>query len=107
MRSIRDLTTGYDSSTEDHKPLLPVDPTIHMITYFEWFSIFECSRLTFEPNSMVTIRTSGTEPKIKLYLEVQTNSIDEANSTFFSFVFSFVVILDQLEEALSEFIQMI
>ena len=84
VRSIRDLTTGYDSSTEDHKPLLPVDPTIHMIT------------LTFEPNSMVTIRTSGTEPKIKLYLEVQTNSIDEAN-----------IILDQLEEALSEFIQMI
>ena len=56
---------------------------------------------------MVTIRTSGTEPKIKLYLEVQTNSIDEANSTFFSFVLLFVVILDQLEEAFSEFIQMI
>ncbi|KAK8206903.1 hypothetical protein M8818_004738 [Zalaria obscura] len=53
----RDLLTGYDSSTPDHKPLLPVDKTAQMIT------------CVLERDVVFTVRGSGTEPKIKLYIE--------------------------------------
>lgn len=58
--SIRDLTVGYDSKQKDrgYKPVLPVDPSSHMITF------------EFENGACLTLRTSGTEPKIKYYLEV-------------------------------------
>lgn len=49
----RDLTIGFDSSTKDHKPVLPVDPTAQMITCELEHTVF-------------TARGSGTEPKIKL-----------------------------------------
>jgi len=58
IKSIRDLTIGYDSSTPDHKPTLPVSSSSQMITF------------TFEDGSVLTIRTSGTEPKIKWYSEM-------------------------------------
>lgn len=60
----RDLTTGYQSDTPDHKPVLPVDPTSQMIT------------LSGKPSDgngnehiRFTIRGSGTEPKLKVYIE--------------------------------------
>ncbi|CAK3905101.1 related to Phosphoglucomutase-2 [Lecanosticta acicola] len=57
----RDLTLGYDSETKDHKPVLPVDPNAQM--------------LTCELESVVfTARGSGTEPKIKLYIEAKAES---------------------------------
>lgn len=49
---IRDVTTGYDSAQPDKKCLLPLQSG-HMIT----FSL--ANRCVF------TLRTSGTEPKIK------------------------------------------
>lgn len=60
IASIRDLTVGYDSKQKDrnYQPVLPVDPSSHMITY------------EFENGACLTLRTSGTEPKIKYYLEV-------------------------------------
>ena len=60
IASIRDLTVGYDSREEKNgfQPNLPVDPSSHMITY------------GFENGACLTLRTSGTEPKIKYYLEV-------------------------------------
>lgn len=58
VKSIRDLTTGYDSSTHDHKPLLPVSKSSQMITF------------NFENGLIATLRTSGTEPKIKYYAEL-------------------------------------
>jgi len=58
VEHIRDLTTGYDSSYEDGKATLPSDPSSHMITY------------TFTNGAVATLRTSGTEPKIKYYVEV-------------------------------------
>ncbi|EME42077.1 hypothetical protein DOTSEDRAFT_72995 [Dothistroma septosporum NZE10] len=57
----RDLTIGLDSSTQDNKPVLPVDPTAQMITcYLE--------------KVVLTVRGSGTEPKIKLYIEAKGDS---------------------------------
>ena len=54
----RDLTTGYDSSTENKKATLPVSRSSQMITF------------TFDNGLVLTLRTSGTEPKIKYYTEL-------------------------------------
>ncbi|CAH00235.1 phosphoribomutase PRM15 [Kluyveromyces lactis] len=68
----RDLTNGYQSDTPDHIPELASDPSSQMIT---------CEMLLVEqPTSRVrfTIRGSGTEPKLKVYIEARTNT--EPNS---------------------------
>jgi phosphoglucomutase len=49
----RDLTMGYDSTTPDNKPLLPVSKSSEMIT------------VELEGDVRFTVRGSGTEPKIK------------------------------------------
>jgi len=70
IKHIRDLGTtsyypnGYDSSTSDKLPTLPVNDPVasgQMITY------------TFENGCVATLRTSGTEPKIKYYIELPGN----------------------------------
>lgn len=61
----RDLTVGYDSGTEDGKPELPVDASAQMISC-------ELEDVTF------TARGSGTEPKIKLYIEGKARSSAQA-----------------------------
>ena len=61
----RDLTIGFDSSTSDNKPDLPVDASAQMIT---------CEL----DNVVFTARGSGTEPKIKLYIEASAGSSREA-----------------------------
>ncbi|KAK9890738.1 hypothetical protein WA026_012086 [Henosepilachna vigintioctopunctata] len=58
IKNIRDLTTGYDDSQPDKKAILPVDPSSQMITFY------------FTNGLVVTLRTSGTEPKIKYYTEM-------------------------------------
>ncbi|EME81290.1 uncharacterized protein MYCFIDRAFT_204256 [Pseudocercospora fijiensis CIRAD86] len=63
----RDLTLGYDSGTADHKPVLPVDATAQMITC-------ELGNVVF------TVRGSGTEPKIKLYIEAKGDSSQTAKA---------------------------
>ncbi|KAF2670910.1 phosphoglucomutase-like protein [Microthyrium microscopicum] len=57
----RDLTLGWDSSTPDHKPTLPTDETSQMIT---------CE---LEGGTRLTTRASGTEPKIKIYIECHSS----------------------------------
>uniref|UniRef100_A0A4W3ID32 Phosphoglucomutase 2 n=1 Tax=Callorhinchus milii TaxID=7868 RepID=A0A4W3ID32_CALMI len=58
ISDVRDLTTGYDSSQPDKKAILPTSKSSHMITF------------TFANGCVATIRTSGTEPKIKYYAEL-------------------------------------
>ncbi|XP_045473084.1 phosphoglucomutase-2 isoform X1 [Harmonia axyridis] len=58
IKNIRDLTTGYDDAQADKKAILPVDPSSQMITFY------------FTNGLVVTLRTSGTEPKIKYYTEM-------------------------------------
>lgn len=54
---VRDVTTGYDSSQPDLRSVLPVSRSSHMITF------------TLQNGIVATLRTSGTEPKIKYYTE--------------------------------------
>lgn len=54
---VRDVTTGYDSSQPDLRSVLPVTRSSHMITF------------TLQNGIVATLRTSGTEPKIKFYTE--------------------------------------
>lgn len=49
----RDMTEGYDSGTQDQKPVLPVDKSSQMLT------------LWLDRDVRFTIRGSGTEPKVK------------------------------------------
>ena len=56
----RDMTLGYDSGTKDLKPVLPIDPSSQMIT---------CE--LDEGDVVFTVRGSGTEPKIKIYIEAR------------------------------------
>ncbi|TKX21710.1 phosphoribomutase-like protein [Elsinoe australis] len=64
----RDLTEGYDTATADHVPTLPVDKSAQMIT---------CE---LERGVVFTVRGSGTEPKIKLYVEGSAPTADEARN---------------------------
>lgn len=68
----RDLTTGYDSSQPDHCAILPVSPSSEMLTVELEFSTGEKARLT--------ARGSGTEPKLKVYIEASAKSEQEAQA---------------------------
>lgn len=56
---VRDLSACYDSSTENKKPTLPCSKSPDNITFF------------FENGYTCTLRSSGTEPKLKYYVELQ------------------------------------
>ncbi|XP_070805307.1 phosphopentomutase isoform X2 [Pituophis catenifer annectens] len=58
VSGVRDLTTGYDSNQDDKKAVLPTSKSSQMITF------------TFSNGGVATMRTSGTEPKIKYYAEL-------------------------------------
>lgn len=64
----RDLTEGYDSATSDGVPVLPVDRSSQMIT-------------VGMDGVRFTIRGSGTEPKIKYYVEAKASGKEEAART--------------------------
>jgi phosphoglucomutase len=64
----RDLTTGYDSAGKNNVPDLPVDKSSQMIT---------CE---LEGGAVFTVRGSGTEPKIKLYIECVDKSSEAAKA---------------------------
>ncbi|CAN6647392.1 phosphoribomutase [Trichomonascus vanleenenianus] len=67
----RDLTTGYDSSTPDHAPTLPVSPLVQMITV-------KLSTPDSGEGVRFTARGSGTEPKLKVYIEGHASSAERA-----------------------------
>uniref|UniRef100_A0A8C5QYS0 Phosphoglucomutase 2 n=1 Tax=Leptobrachium leishanense TaxID=445787 RepID=A0A8C5QYS0_9ANUR len=58
VTGVRDLTTGYDNNQTDNKAILPTSKSSQMITF------------TFANGGVATMRTSGTEPKIKYYTEL-------------------------------------
>ncbi|KAK6636317.1 hypothetical protein RUM43_009976 [Polyplax serrata] len=55
---VRDLTTGYDDFYPDKKARLPTSNSSQMITF------------RFTNGLVATLRTSGTEPKLKYYSEL-------------------------------------
>jgi len=60
VESIRDLGfPGYDSTTADNKPTLPVSKSSPMIT------------IRFTNGTVAQFRGSGTEPKFKYYIEMR------------------------------------
>ncbi|KAI5952896.1 hypothetical protein KGF54_003763 [Candida jiufengensis] len=63
----RDLTVGYDSTTSNTKPILPIDPHNQMITAI--LEPIEKSNKDKDLSVRFTCRGSGTEPKIKIYVE--------------------------------------
>jgi phosphomannomutase len=58
IRGIRDLTTGFDNNQKDNKAILPVSTSTEMITFH------------FDNDCLLTLRGSGTEPKLKYYAEL-------------------------------------
>lgn len=64
IKHVRDQTTGYDSSEKNSRSRLPTTSDSQMITY------------TFENGCVATLRGSGTEPKLKYYVEM--SGADEA-----------------------------
>lgn len=68
----RDLTIGYDSSTKDNVPSLPIDALSQMIT-----GIVQLEDSKLDEVARFTCRGSGTEPKLKVYIEGKSNSSEE------------------------------
>jgi len=58
VSSVRDLGVGLDTSQRDGKATLP------------WTAGDLNVTLTFEAGATLTLRASGTEPKLKYYMEV-------------------------------------
>ena len=72
VASIRDLHgAGVDTSQPDGKPTLPTSASTHMLTY------------TFENGAVITLRTSGTEPKLKYYAEMAAGTPQAATACVF------------------------
>ncbi|KAF4743926.1 Phosphoglucomutase-2, partial [Perkinsus olseni] len=65
IAGIRDVTLGYDSRMSDKKSVLPATPDQQMITLY------------FDNNAVVTLRGSGTEPKLKYYCEMSDRKSEE------------------------------
>lgn len=71
----RDLTKGYQSDTLHNIPTLPVDPKSQMIT--------ACAKVVGSNNTETvrfTLRGSGTEPKLKVYIEACAKTEEEAQA---------------------------
>ena len=81
--SVRDVTLGYDSAEAGNVSTLPRDPSAHMITF------------RFSNGCTCTMRNSGTEPKLKWYVECSAPEKEEAQK-----------LTDQMTEAIiRDFIQ--
>ena len=100
IANIRDLETpGVDTSTEDETPTMPVSSS-HMITYYfrngcvQGVAVGGSTGLSYACRRhnccvfvrrclrcIATIRPSGTEPKIKYYIEMPGSNPDDARET--------------------------
>eukprot|EP01133_Synstelium_polycarpum_P013626 gene13626-16040_t len=66
---IRDLTVDYDNGYEDKKARLPVSSSTQMITFY------------FKNGAIATLRGSGTEPKLKYYVEMIGDDKEQVKAT--------------------------
>lgn len=65
VNRVRDLMyPGYDSSTKNKRPTLPLQYS-EMLTFF------------FD-KAMITLRMSGTEPLLKYYIETNDETLEKA-----------------------------
>ncbi|KAK7877495.1 hypothetical protein WMY93_031835 [Mugilogobius chulae] len=62
---VRDVSRGFDSRQRNQRAVLPVCSG-HMITFW------------LQDDITATLRTSGTEPKIKIYVEIVSDQRDES-----------------------------
>eukprot|EP00922_Rhytidocystis_sp_ex-Travisia-forbesii_P053141 GHVS01078815.1.p1 GENE.GHVS01078815.1~~GHVS01078815.1.p1 ORF type:complete len:750 (+),score=129.17 GHVS01078815.1:201-2450(+) len=69
VKAIRDVAVGYDSRTADKACVFPVSPTSEMVTLF------------FGNGAVITLRGSGTEPKIKWYAEMSGEEPTKTRAT--------------------------
>lgn len=70
--SVRDISEGYDSSTPNHMSLLPKDCSANAITFT--VQPPPHTLLVFPHPCRITLRASGTEPKIKYYTELPASA---------------------------------
>ncbi|KAL3241187.1 phosphoribomutase PRM15 RNJ42_03279 [Nakaseomyces bracarensis] len=71
----RDLTVGYQSNTPDNIPDLPIDKNSQMIS-----AVVKPLHTTSKDDEVrFTIRGSGTEPKLKVYIEGTSSSEEKAH----------------------------
>ena len=74
IKNIRDLTTpGFDTTREDRRPILPTSSS-PMITFY------------FENGAIATLRGSGTEPKLKYYVELSGSDAEQVQKELNSLV---------------------
>ena len=74
-QQVRDLTTGYDSSTADKKTTLPASTSSQVPPPVPPVRLTRVQHLTFtfENGCIANLRGSGTEPKLKYYVELHGN----------------------------------
>jgi phosphoglucomutase len=65
---IKDISLGYDSSKDSMPKDKSVSPSSEMITF------------ELDDSTVMTLRGSGTEPKLKYYIESKGHSMAEAQS---------------------------
>lgn len=68
ITKVKDISLGYDSSKDSIPQDKPIEPSAEMITF------------ELEDSTVMTLRGSGTEPKLKYYIESEGNSMAKARS---------------------------
>ena len=76
---VRDLTTGYDSSTPDRKTTLPASASSQHLTF------------TFANGCVANLRGSGTEPKLKYYVELSGSDREQVTAELVEMVTAIVL----------------
>jgi phosphomannomutase len=66
---IKDVSLGYDSDSGSLPEDKPVSPSSEMITF------------ELDNSTVMTLRGSGTEPKLKYYIESKEKSMAKAQAT--------------------------
>jgi phosphomannomutase len=74
VASVRDLTTGTDSAQPDNVALLPKDESTQFLTFTCRSPLLDGEPSTALDDVTISLRGSGTEPKLKWYSEIRVPS---------------------------------